>query len=459
MRSDEYEIANDFDLRAVEAAISLKESGAIDRVVVFSAAERTTHITKALAMGADEAIWACARDAELSPQIVVETAIEAVKQRYGNALDTAIWLMGKLGVNYESHLTAQRLALRLGVPCLCSASKLNYDAEGEKWIVETESEFGTPEFEASAPFVVTADLRSHDSRVCPISSRHAANPSTKWGWRVSKAIFRHRWGLCAKRMHRRSVANTSMPNRSCASFRGDDENASIHRANTSGDDAIEFRRPRAPIGGIRRRPNRHRLAANRIDNRRPRNVGAIDRRLSRRAHFFAPLGTTAHRRPSDSASRCRASRRRRHRGAAYAIASRLLIAFVGGARDSIYHQYQRHCPRCHRAPHLRFARRRTNPPAIVDVLCDVPIVDRSPPVALRRNRRACVCRAIDRSQCAAVVYAIRFGRFRPRYGTNRICRWARHWECRKFCTTYGLRKKIRRGHRRLALCRRFGMGT
>ena len=69
VRSDEYEIANDFDLRAVEAAISLKESGAIDRVVVFSAAERTTHITKALAMGADEAIWACARDAELSPQI------------------------------------------------------------------------------------------------------------------------------------------------------------------------------------------------------------------------------------------------------------------------------------------------------------------------------------------------------------------------------------------------------
>ena len=53
VRSDEYEIANDFDLRAVEAAISLKESGAIDRVVVFSAAERTTHITKALAMGAD----------------------------------------------------------------------------------------------------------------------------------------------------------------------------------------------------------------------------------------------------------------------------------------------------------------------------------------------------------------------------------------------------------------------
>lgn len=164
VRSDEYEIANDFDLRAVETAISLKESGAIDRVVVFSAAERTTHITKALAMGADEAILACARDAELSPQIVVETAIEAVKQRYGNAFDTAIWLMGKLGVNYESHLTAQRLALRLGVPCLCSASKLNYDAEGDKWIVETESEFGTPEFEASAPFVVTADLRLAEPR-------------------------------------------------------------------------------------------------------------------------------------------------------------------------------------------------------------------------------------------------------------------------------------------------------
>ena len=72
--------------------------------------------------------------------------------------------MGKLGVNYESHLTAQRLALRLGVPCLCSASKLNYDAEGEKWIVETESEFGTPEFEASAPFVVTADLRLAEPR-------------------------------------------------------------------------------------------------------------------------------------------------------------------------------------------------------------------------------------------------------------------------------------------------------
>lgn len=164
VRNEEYEIANDFDLRAVESAVSLKELGFVDRVVAFSASERTTHITKALAMGADEALWACANDADLSPQIVVQTVIEAVSRRYPDDFSQAIWMLGKLGVNYESHQTAQRLAAQLGVPCLCSASKISYDASHERWIVETESEFGTPVFGQSAPFVVTADLRLAEPR-------------------------------------------------------------------------------------------------------------------------------------------------------------------------------------------------------------------------------------------------------------------------------------------------------
>lgn len=161
---EENEIPNDFDLRALEAAVSLKENGVIGQVTVFSAAPRTAHIVKALAMGADRAVWALAPESEITPLTVALTAAQAVKRLFPDDFPGTVWFLGKLGVNYESRMTAQILADLCQMPCIRSASRIGFDRASDRWIVETESEFGATVFEQSAPFAVTADLRLAEPR-------------------------------------------------------------------------------------------------------------------------------------------------------------------------------------------------------------------------------------------------------------------------------------------------------
>ena len=148
----EKEIANDFDLIALEAAVSLKERGVFDEVVLFSAAPRNLHLIKGLAMGADRAVWAVARYEEVTADSVVETLLTAI------APDAeTVWFAGKLGVNFESHITAQKLAARLSLPCLCSVSSLEYG--NGLWRIKREEEGGEPTYEIGGAFVLSSDLR------------------------------------------------------------------------------------------------------------------------------------------------------------------------------------------------------------------------------------------------------------------------------------------------------------
>lgn len=151
VREPENEIINDFDLIAVEAAVQLKEAGALDEVVVFSLAPEKTHLQKVLAMGADRAVWGCAQNAELTPDIVAHNAIKT----FGDL--PQLWLTGKLGVNFESHLTAQRIAARLGCPCLSSVYRIQC-VDGA-WKILCEEDSGISEYRTTMPCVLTADLR------------------------------------------------------------------------------------------------------------------------------------------------------------------------------------------------------------------------------------------------------------------------------------------------------------
>lgn len=160
--SEDFTIANDFDLIALEAAVRLKEEGVLERVVVFSASPGTAHLLKALAMGADEALWAEVELSALSPEIVAKTAICAERQHVGDLCD-CVWFLGKIGVNFESHQTGQILSHLLHVPCVSSALKIDVEASGA-WRIACESEFGVPTFCVTPPFVVTADLRLAEPR-------------------------------------------------------------------------------------------------------------------------------------------------------------------------------------------------------------------------------------------------------------------------------------------------------
>ena len=151
------EIPNDFDLIAAEAAIRLKEQGLLDEVVVFSLGPSQAPVQKALAMGADRAVYGECDNAMLTPEIVVETALSSIEPT-----DDTIWMAGKLGVNFESHHVPQLLALRLECPCISSAFKI--EKSSDKWWIYCEDERGIPMHEAEPPFVVTAELRLAEPR-------------------------------------------------------------------------------------------------------------------------------------------------------------------------------------------------------------------------------------------------------------------------------------------------------
>ena len=146
------EIVNDFDLIAVEAAVQLKESGDLDEVIVFGMGTELSHLQKCLAMGADSAVIVPCSRAAITAEDVVETAISAFPDK-----SETIFMLGKLGVNYESHRTAQILSTKLGIPCLNSAYAIH--RVKNFWDITCESELGSPVFRVSAPFVMTADLR------------------------------------------------------------------------------------------------------------------------------------------------------------------------------------------------------------------------------------------------------------------------------------------------------------
>ena len=151
------EIPNDFDLIAAEAAIRLKEQGLLDEVVVFSLGPSQAPVQKALAMGADRAVYGECDNTNLTAEIVVETVLSAIEPT-----DDTIWMAGKLGVNFEIHHVPQLLAHCLACPCISSAYRI--EKKDEKWLITCEDERGIPCFEAEPPFVVTSELRLAEPR-------------------------------------------------------------------------------------------------------------------------------------------------------------------------------------------------------------------------------------------------------------------------------------------------------
>ncbi len=150
-------IINDFDLIAVEKAVQLKESGDLDEVILFCMAGDKSLLQKPLAIGADRAVFVQIENEMLTPEIVVNTALSAIP-----AEPDTIWMLGKTGVNFESHQTAQRLAAALNIDCLCSAFRM--ERSGADWRIACEDDFGIPTYRIQVPFVVTTDLRLAEPR-------------------------------------------------------------------------------------------------------------------------------------------------------------------------------------------------------------------------------------------------------------------------------------------------------
>lgn len=150
-------IANDFDLIALEAAVQLKEAGAIDEIISFSLSDDRRIVQKALAIGADRAILIDVANSDIEAHDVVAACLLAFPDP-----SDCLFMLGKLGVNYESHLVGQALAKAYACPCLCSVTKI--ERADAFWRFECEEEGGKTVFEATLPLVMTNELRLAELR-------------------------------------------------------------------------------------------------------------------------------------------------------------------------------------------------------------------------------------------------------------------------------------------------------
>jgi electron transfer flavoprotein beta subunit len=151
-------IVNPFDEIAVEAALTLKESGKATEVVValIGPSDAQQQLRYAMAMGADSGIHIVSDqfvDSDLASR-----ALEAVYKRgsYG------LVIMGKQAIDSDASQTPQLLAVRLGIPQACFASKITV-REGNVEVTR-EVDGGLETVRVSLPCVISTDLRLNTPR-------------------------------------------------------------------------------------------------------------------------------------------------------------------------------------------------------------------------------------------------------------------------------------------------------
>jgi len=149
---------NPFDEIALEQAIRLKESGAVDEIIVVSVGPRPAAdiLRRALAMGADRAVLVRS-DAPVEP-LGVAKALKSLVERDGASLV----LLGKQAIDDDNNQTGQMLAALLGWPQATYAAELL--VEGDVATVICESDDGLETVRLTLPAVVTADLRLNTPR-------------------------------------------------------------------------------------------------------------------------------------------------------------------------------------------------------------------------------------------------------------------------------------------------------
>ena len=149
---------NPFDEIAVEEALRLREKGAVEEVIAFSAGVQQCQetIRTALAMGADRGVLV-QTDVELQP-LAVAKLLKAVIEKEG----PEIVIIGKQAIDDDCNQTGQMLAALLGWPQATFASKLTI-ADGSAEVTR-EVDGGLETVKLKMPAVVTTDLRLNEPR-------------------------------------------------------------------------------------------------------------------------------------------------------------------------------------------------------------------------------------------------------------------------------------------------------
>ncbi|MDE1062024.1 MAG: electron transfer flavoprotein subunit beta/FixA family protein [Oceanospirillaceae bacterium] len=149
---------NPFCENAVEEAIRLRESGAIEEVVVLSigAAKSEETLRNALALGADRAILV------LTEEVLEPLALAKVIKAIVEKENPDLVLVGKQAIDDECNQTGQMLSALLDWPQATFASKLEL-VNGTAQVTR-EVDAGIEVINVNMPAVISADLRLNEPR-------------------------------------------------------------------------------------------------------------------------------------------------------------------------------------------------------------------------------------------------------------------------------------------------------
>jgi len=158
-------VVNPFDAIAVEEALRIRESSAIEVEVVavgIGTKEYESELRTSLAMGADRAILVeCAES--LDPWNVARILCETAKREKPDLV-----LMGKQAVDDDANQTGQFLAALLDWPQATFASKVEFLEHGVR--VSRETDLGIEVVQVNLPAVITTDLRLNEPRYASLPS-------------------------------------------------------------------------------------------------------------------------------------------------------------------------------------------------------------------------------------------------------------------------------------------------
>jgi len=149
---------NPFDAIALEAALRLRTSRAIDGIVAVSIGDDDSQETlrHALALGADEAILVQTKQSY--PPLHIAKLLQVIVEQQ----KPYVVLMGKQAIDDDYNQTGQMLAARLGWPQATFVSQIDLnDAMAE---VVREVDGGLETIQVQLPAVITTDLRLNEPR-------------------------------------------------------------------------------------------------------------------------------------------------------------------------------------------------------------------------------------------------------------------------------------------------------
>ncbi len=149
---------NPFDENATEAAVSLKEAGTADEVVVVSMGETKCQetIRTSLAMGGDRGILV-ETDSELQPLAVAKLLKALVDKEQPQMV-----ILGKQAIDDDANQTGQMLAALLGWGQATFVSKMSMTEKQAE--ITREIDGGLETLSLALPAVITVDLRLNEPR-------------------------------------------------------------------------------------------------------------------------------------------------------------------------------------------------------------------------------------------------------------------------------------------------------